>query len=278
MTARQAAPGETGTTAGAELSALVSAARPEGAYDVLTLAVPARASWAGARPGQLLVVPGDPARGAVLPRVLWLAGVQVDPLHGTTIQVVLPEAEARAWPVGRAVRLLGPLGRGFALPSQPVDVVIVAHEESAAPVPWLVSLLRERGCPAHVVLPADDADRRLDPGPLRRLASGVVLTGTEDLPAALGSLLATVDPALVLALGPTHVVRTVAEHSRGRVARVTLVDPGAPVVCGTGVCGVCDLEVPDAAGPRRVRPCVEGPVVPGSWLIGLGTGVPGASR
>lgn len=276
--ARQAASGGTASTVGAELSALVSAARPEGAHDVLTLAVPARASWAGARPGQLLVVPGDPALGVVLPRVLWLAGVQVDPLHGTTIQVVLPEAEARAWPAGSTVRLLGPLGRGFALPSQPVDVVVVAHEESAAPVPWLVTLLRERGCPAHVLLPADDADRRLDPGPLRRLAAGVVLTGTEDLAGALRSLLTTVDPALVLALGPQHVVRTVVEHSRGRVARVTAVDPGAPVVCGTGVCGACDLEVSDAAGSRRVRPCVEGPVVPGDWLLGPGTGVPGASR
>ncbi|QFG68784.1 hypothetical protein [Ornithinimicrobium pratense] len=275
--ARETWTSETGTTAGPELSALVSAARPEGGYDVLTLSVPARPSWAGARPGQLLVLPADPARGAVLPRVLWLAGVQGDPLHGTTIQVILSEEEARGWPVGSTVRLLGPLGRGFALPAQPVDVVIVSHEESAAPVSWLVALLRERGCLVHVLLPADDADRRLDPGPLRRHATGVVLTSTEDLPAALGSLLGTVDPALVLALGPTHVVRTVAEQSRGRVVRVAAVDPGAPVVCGTGVCGVCDLEVADDPGSRRVRPCVEGPVVPGEWLLTPRTGVPGAS-
>lgn len=279
---RRGVPGGSGAAAaatpGAELAALVSAVRPEGGYDVLTLAVPAGRSWGRARPGQLLVVPGDPARGAVLPRVLWLAGVQVDPLHGTTIQVVLPEDEARGWPVGSTVRLLGPLGRGFALPAQPVDVVIVAHEESAVPVPWLVSLLRERGCTVHVLLPADDADRRPDPGPLRRLATGVVLTSGENLPAALGSMLGAVDPSLVLTLGPAPVVRTVAEQSRGRVVRVTAVDPGAPVVCGTGICGACDLEVADDPAARRVRPCVEGPVVPGEWLLAASTGVARASR
>lgn len=267
-----------GTDPGVELRALVSAVRPEGGYDVLTLAVPAHPSWARARPGQLLVRPGDPALGAVLPRVLWLAGVQVHPLHGTTIQVVLPEGQAQHWALGTQVTLLGPLGRGFALPTQAVEVVVVAHEGSAAPVHWLVALLRERGCAVHVVLSADDPDLRLDPGLLRRAAVSVVLSSTSDLPSALGSLLGSVDPALVLATGPSAIVRAVAELSRGRVVRVAAVDPEAPVVCGTGLCGACDLVVADDAGPRRVRPCVEGPVVPGEWLLGPGTGVAGGSR
>lgn len=267
-----------GTDQGVELPALVSAVRPEGGYDVLTLAVPAHPSWARARPGQLLVLPGDPARGAVLPRVLWLAGVHVDPVHGTTIQVVLPEKEAHGWPLGTHVRLLGPLGRGFALPAQEVDVVVVAHEAAAAPVRWLVGLLRERGCPVHVVLSADDPDLRPDPGPLRRSAAAVVLTSGADLRTALRAVLDRVDPALVLATGPTEVVRVVAELARGRVVRVSAVDPEALVVCGTGVCGACDVVVTDGAGPRRLRPCTEGPVVPGEWLLGPGTEVSGAPR
>lgn len=274
---RGATPGP-GTGQGAELLALVSAVRPEGGYDVLTLAVPAHPSWDRARPGQLLVLPGDPARGAVLPRVLWLAGVQVDPVHGTTIQVVLPEGETRDWPPGARVRLLGPLGRGFALPRHAVDVVVAAHEGSAAPVHWLIGLLRERGCTVQVLLSADDPDLRLDPGPLRRTASSVVLTSTADLRTALGSVLAEADPALVLATGPAQVVRAVAEEAQGRVVRVSAVDPDASVVCGTGLCGACDLVVAEDTGPRRVRPCLDGPVVPGDWLLGPETGVPGAAR
>lgn len=278
-----------------ELQALVSAVRPEGGYDVLTLAVPTHRSWARARPGQLLVRPGDPSLGAVLPRVLWLAGVQVDPLHGTTIQVVLPEGQAQRWPIGTHVTLLGPLGRGFALPTQAVDVVVVAHEGSAAPVHWLVALLGERGCAVHVVLSADDPGLRLDPGLLRRTAVSVVLSSAAGLRSALSSALTSVDPELVLATGPSATVRTVVELSQGRVVRVAAVDPEAPVVCGTGLCGACDLVVAgDDGGPRRVRACVEGPVVPGEWVLGpktgtgpgtgtgsstrTGTGVPGASR
>lgn len=263
---------------GAGLRALVSAVRPEGGYDVLGLAVPTDPAWGQARPGQLLVVPGDPTGGQVLPRVLWLAGVEVDPLHGTTIQVVLPVEESRRWPPGTQVRLLGPLGRGFALPTHPVDVVVVAHEDSAAPVRWLVGLLRERGCTVHVLLGADDPDRRPDPGPLRRTASGVVLSSSADLGQALDDLLARVDPALVLATGPADVVRMVADRAQGRVVRVAAVDPGAPVVCGTGVCGACDLLVPDGATTRQVRPCLDGPVVPGEWLLGPSEGVARASR
>lgn len=269
---------EPGGGPGTDLLALVSAVRPEGGYDVLTLAVPGHPSWDRARPGQLLVVPGDPTAGAVLPRVLWLAGVDVDPLHGTSVQVVLTQEDSQTWPVGTQVRLLGPLGRGFALPTQPVPVVVVAHEDSAAPVRWLVALLRERGCAVHVLLSADDPDRRPDPGLLRRTAAGVVLSTSEDLRAALTTLLGAVDPSLVLATGPADVVRLVAELARDRVVRVAAVDPGANVVCGTGICGVCDLFVPGESGPRRVRPCLEGPVVPGEWLAGAGREVPGASR
>lgn len=281
MTGSPRAPGTTpsGTTppGGVQVDAVVSAVRPEGGYDVVSLAVPSHPHWDRARPGQLLVVPGDPSRGEVLPRVLWLAGVQTDPLHGTTIQVVLPEGDPLVLPGGGTLRLLGPLGRGLALPTQPVGVVVVAHEEAAAPLAWLVALLRERGCAVHVLLPADDPDRRLDVGPLRRAAAGVVLTQTGELTHALDSLLVSADPALVLATGPMRVVRLVASRAQGRVVRVCAVDPSAPVVCGTGLCGACDLVVHDGAVPRVVRACLEGPVVPGEWLAQPGTEAAGAT-
>lgn len=257
-----------GSAAGPVVPATVSAVRPVGAYDAVSLSVPSSADWDRARPGQLVVLPGDPVHGAVLPDVHWLADVSVDPVHGTTIQLVVP-ADAR--PVGDEVVLLGPLGRGFPLPSQAVPALVVAHERSAAPVRWLASLLRGRGCTVHVVLSADDPDRHLDPGGLRRTADSVVLTRPEGLPAELTSRLddPATDPTLVLATGPRDLVRVVASLAapRGRVVRVAALDPDTGQVCGTGVCGCCDLVVDDGAGGRRVRPCLEGPVLPGEWLL-----------
>lgn len=254
---------------GPVVHATVSAARPVGGYDAVSLSVPSSPAWERSRPGQLLVVPGDPARGELLPRVLWLAGADVDPLHGTTIEVVVPAGSGPG--PGEVVRLLGPLGRGFPLPTDPVPVLVVAQELSAAPVRWLVTLLRARGCAAHVLLVAGDPDRHLDPGSLRRLAGSVVLTTPEALPTALADRLddPATDPAVVFATGPRELVAVVASLAapRGRVVRVAAVDPGATVVCGTGLCGACDLVLQGPDGPRRVRPCLEGPVVPGEWLL-----------
>lgn len=266
------------------LRAEVSAVRPVGGYDAVSLSVPPSPLWERARPGQLLVVPGDPGRGAVLPRVHWLAGVSTDPLHGTTLEVVVPVATSAGAGLrpGLEVRLLGPLGRGFPLPSAPVPVLLVAHEGSAAPLRWAVALLRERGCPVHVVLSSSDPDLHLDPGSLRRQADSVVLTTPQDLRETLTARLedGDADIALVLATGPRDLVQDVAAlaAAHGRVARVSAVDPEAEVVCGTGLCGACDVHVPTPQGSRRVRPCLDGPVVPGEWLPAGPTEVARAPR
>lgn len=264
---------------GPVVHATVSALRPVGRYDVLSLSVPSSPDWGRARPGQLVVVPVDPGLGQVLPRAYWLADVVVDPVHGTTIELVLP---AGAPVPGGQLRLLGPLGRGFPLPTTPVSTLVVAHEGSAAPVRWLVGLLRERGCTVHVVLSAEDPDRHLDPGVLRRLAHSVVLTRPSDLAAELTARLddPATDPALVLATGPGDLVGEVVRQGlpRGRVVRVAALDPDSAAVCGTGVCGWCELHVQDGADRRRVRPCLEGPVLPGEWLAPHRAGVRGAAR
>lgn len=257
-------------TPGPVLDAVVTLARASGPYDIVSLAVPAGPAWARARPGQLLVLPGIPARGEQLPRVLWLAGVSVEPVHGTTIDVVLPVGHEMR--VGREVRILGPLGRGFQLPADAVPTVLVGHEDSVTPLRWLLHLLRERGCPVHLVLSADDPDRHLDLGVLRRQATSVVLTTPQDLAQVLALRLddRSVDAALVLGTGPGPLVREVARlaGARGLAVRVCAVDPAAAVVCGTGLCGQCDLVVRDGRGTARtLRACLDGPVLPGEWLL-----------
>lgn len=251
------------------VAAVVTLARATGPYDVVSLAVPPGPAWARARPGQFVVLPGDPASGRVLPEVVWLADVTVDPVHGTTVDLVRPQGHG--WVSGQSVRLLGPLGRGFPLPAQPVPTLLVGHELASVPVRWLVPLLRGRGCPAHLVLSAEDPDHHLDLGPLRRAASSVVLTTPTELARTVERQLEDpqVDAGLVLAAGPRRAMREVASLAavRGLASRVCALDPAEPVVCGTGICGQCELSVPDGPrGSRRVLACLEGPVVPGEWL------------
>lgn len=254
----------------ATAEAVVTAVRPAGGRDVVSLVVPGDVRWDRARPGQLLVVPSDPAAGRIVPTVHWLAGAVVDPLHGTTIELLLP-AE-RATEPGERIAVLGPLGRGFAPPSQPASTLLVGHEAGAAPLRWLVEVLRARGCAVHVLLSASDPELHLDLVHLRRHARTVVLSLPEDLDASLARVLddPDVDPAVVYAVAPraalTRIAATTTE--RGRAVRVAALDLEADLVCGTGLCGACDLEVFDGRTTMVLRPCLEGPVVPGEWLTG----------
>ena len=262
------------------VEAVVTTVRAAGAYDVVRLTVPDGRAWRRARPGQLVVVPSDPSTGRVLPEVHWLAGVHVDPVHGTSLELVLDVA--RSTGPGERLRLLGPLGRGFAAPADPVPVLMVGHESGAVPLRWLGELLRERDCPVHVLLSASDPERHVDLVHLRRYTRAVHLSLPEDLPAALERLLGdpSVDASVVYAAAPLPTLHHVAGRAlrRGLVVRAAALDlRGSDVVCGTGLCGACDLTVHDGDGAggtgsgrgpgRLLRPCLEGPVVPGEWLV-----------
>lgn len=251
----------------------VTLVRATGTYDVVSLAVPADPAWDGCRPGQLVVLPADPAEGQLLPAVHWVAGVTLDPVHGTSVDLVLEEGHGLV--TGARLRLLAPLGQGFSLPRQPVPTLLVGHEGSAVPLRWLITLLRDRGCPAHVVLSADDPDRHLDLPALRRGAASLVLTSPSQVGSAVARALDGADadraeaPAVVFASGPRRVLDQVVPVAvaAGRPVRMTALDPGSGVVCGTGVCGQCDVVVDDGRGARALRACLEGPVVPGEWWL-----------
>lgn len=253
------------------VSATVTAVRAAGRYDVVSLVVPQDDRWPSARPGQLIVVPGHPSDGEIFPSVHWLAGCELDPLHGTSIELVLPAT--RETGSGERLRVLGPLGRGFAAPSQPVSALLVAQGRGAVPMRWLATLLRDRGCAVHVLLCADDPEEHLDLVHLRRYARSVVLARPTDLADTLARMLddPEVDPAVVYAAAPRAALVLTARAAvpRGRAVRVAALDLDAPLVCGTGLCGGCDLPTtPGRDGSRvAVRTCLEGPVVPGQLLL-----------
>ncbi|WP_149814694.1 hypothetical protein [Serinicoccus marinus] len=263
------APGRPGHRSAAVLEAVVTLTRASGAYDVVSLAVPPDPAWERCRPGQFVVVPGELSRGEPLPTLLWVAGVSVDPVHGTTVDVVLAASDGQRLREGRAQRLLGPLGRGFGLPAHPVPVLVAGHEAGSVPLRWLVALLRERGSEVHLVLSADDPDRHLEVGPLRRQASTVMLTEGDRFATTVGGRLDELDGVgVVYATGSRDQVQDVAAaaRDRGRASRVAALDLQEPVLCGTGLCGQCDLRVVVDGQTRRLRPCLEGPVLPGEWV------------
>ena len=240
-----------------------------GANHRLVLAVE---GWPGASPGQFVMLSPGVRAGVertdpLLPRPMAVyrqrelpGGAEVEILfkrHGRGTALL---ALARA---GETVRLVGPLGRGFALPAPDETPILAAGGTGIASVYELASRLAAAGQPAAVLLGARSArdlmaedDFVALPGPLRiatedgsRGDRGVVT----DL---LERELAARSRPRVYACGPTAMMRRCADVARaaGVPCSVSLENPMA---CGFGVCLGC--AAPLSAGGFALV-CREGPV------------------
>jgi len=172
---------------------------------------------------------------------------------------------------GAALRVLGPLGRGFALPERAdARAVLVAGGIGAAPFPALAARLRERGQRPIMFYGA----RHAADLPLLdwfRGATEELIATTEDgslgrrglVTDPLAELFGSADPhALhVYACGPEPMLRAVARLALARGIRCDLALE-AHMACGFGVCLGCVVPVhrPDGAVAYE-RVCVEGPVM-----------------
>lgn len=259
----------TGRPARAE--AEVVAARAVGAHQQLTLLAPQVAD--AARPGQFVAVRvGGPTSTHVLPRHLFVQRVNRSGSYGGTVDLlVVRRGPGTGWlgdlPVHARVPLVGPLGRPFPLPRDPSPCVLVGEGWAASPLPWLAAVLRERGCPVGLVLLGEGDDD--SPGALEARRAGVRVhaAGTSDAVAAVDAVVRELDPAVAYLGSSLPLARSLTRRVADLGLATQVVLP-VPMPCGTGLCGGCAVAVSDSDGaPRRVRACLEGPVLPGDRVI-----------
>ena len=185
-----------------------------------------------------------------------------------TIRVPPSGDRAHAWlrtaPLGAEIDCLGPVGRGFSLPSALHNVLCIGKGEPAwALLPLILLADARRGAVTFAV----QSHSYRDLIPPHRLPATVeyrVATldgrrgGPERLLPGLAEALRWADA--VAAVGPADFYDELAEAIEG--ARYTLSRGFAQVlhpatfVCGVGACQAC---VADVAGGRR-RVCLRGPV------------------
>lgn len=251
-----------------------------GAYVAHTFVAPGVAERA--RPGQLVSVGiGDEASSIITRRALPLKAVTPTGTFGGTVEVVVdPEAdEAGAWLAGRRlhdeVSILGPLGRGFPLPSQPVRALVAGVGASAASLVWLITELRRAGSQVpRVVVAGRDERHLLGVIEARRLVGDIVTVIPDDgssleylVQVALDRALRESEAPVVYAAGDVAALgaMTAASQSRGAVLQGAF---DLPMPCGTGLCGACIVPVAAASGDvRSVRCCSEGPVLPADRVV-----------
>lgn len=250
------------------------ATRRVGAYHHLTFVAPGLAELA--HPGQFvaLAVGGDTS-ATLLRRCFSIHKVSASGTYGGTVDVVISAVGpgTRWLSTLRAhdeVDIVGPLGRPFPLPKEPVACVLVGGGYGSAPLFWLAEALRARGCHVEMVLGAATESKLFVVVEARRYADGVSVT-TDDGSAGTKGWVSDVLPevirrtgaSVVYGCGPMGMLKSITDvaAAEGAVAQVAVEESMA---CGVGVCMTCVMPVIGNDGATRmVRSCVEGPVFRG---------------
>lgn len=264
----------------------VIATRRVGSYQHLTLVAPGVAGLA--RPGQFVALAvGGESSSTLLRRSFSIHNVSPSGTYGGTVEIVVSAVGAGTrWIASRQshdlIDVVGPLGRAFPLPTEPVACVLVGGGYGSAPLFWLADELRARGCHVEMVLGAASEDKLFGVALARRSSDGVSVT-TDDGSAGqqgwvsdvLPEVITRVTAGVVYGCGPMGMLRSITEiaTAHGAVAQVAVEESMA---CGVGICMTCVMPVVGDDGlTRMVRSCVEGPVFRGDrvrWDAFSGSG------
>ncbi len=218
---------------------------------------------------------GDEGSGTLLRRAFSIHKVSPSGTYGGTVEIVVSAVgTGTRWIVSRQphdpVDVIGPLGKAFPLPTEPVPCVLVGGGYGSAPLFWLAAQLRERGCPVEMVLGAASEDRLFGVVEARRSCDGVTVT-TDDGSAGHRGWVSDVLPDVISRTRGRRRLRLrpdghapVDHRDRDRHGAVAQVAVEEAMACGVGVCMTCVMPVVGSDGQTRmVRSCVEGPVFRG---------------
>jgi dihydroorotate dehydrogenase electron transfer subunit len=248
--------------------------RRAGEYHVLTLTAGGIPDLT--RPGHFVALAvGGEQSSMLLRRAFSIYSVQSRGVYGGTLEIVFAvNGKGTEW-LSRLHRhdqvdIVGPLGRPFALPKEPVACVLVAGGYGSAPMFSLADALRARGCRVDVVLGASTESKLFGVLDAKRIAASLTIT-TDDGSAGergrvtdvLPAVLQRTDADVVYACGPMPMLQAVAKVAteHGAYSQCAVEESMA---CGIGVCMSCVLPVVGDDGvTRMLRSCVDGPVFRG---------------
>jgi dihydroorotate dehydrogenase electron transfer subunit len=258
-----------------QVLAEVVSVRRAGAYQHLTLLAPGIPEEF--RPGHFVAAAvGGEGSAMLLRRAFSIHKVTAPSSGAGTVEIVVaPHGPGTRWLADRRrgdkIDVIGPLGRPFVLPKEPVACVLVAGGYGSAPLFALSEQLRARGCRVDFVLGAATAERLFGILEAKRHGSSVTIT-TEDgslgqrgrVTQPLGEIIRASSADVVYACGPMAMLAAVAAVAADEGAHSQCAVEES-MACGIGVCMTCVLPVrgPDGLS-RMVRSCTDGPVFRGA--------------
>jgi len=228
------------------------------------------------KPGNFVAVAiGDERSSLILRRAFSIYQVSDRGVYGGTIDIVVsPHGPGTDYLANLkrndTINLVGPLGKPFSLPKDPIPCVLVGGGYGAAPLFTLAEALTARGCRVDFVLGASTQEKLFGMLEARRISTSLSVT-TNDGTAGQMGLVTDVLPdaikksnaAVVYACGPMKMLQAVAEVAalHGIVSQTSVEESMA---CGIGVCMTCVLPIiGDDGVTRMLRSCVDGPAFRG---------------
>lgn len=257
-----------------QIKAVVHSNRKVGEYHHLVLRGEKIAD--GVRPGHFVsIAMGGADSSMVTRRAFSIHRATPMTAHGSTLEIVVhPHGSGTNWLAaqqsGAEIDVVGPLGKPFALPKNPVPCLLVGGGYGSAPMTFLAEELTARGCPVDMVFGAGTESKLFDVLAAKRISRYFEIT-TDDGSSGIKGRVSDVIPelfmrgqsAVVYACGPMPMLRSVADLAKQRniVSQVAVEESMA---CGIGVCMTCVLPVIGDDGITRMsRACIDGPVFRG---------------
>ena len=249
----------------------VLAYRRIGAYHSLTFVAPDIAERA--HPGQFVSV-GVLGGGTLLRRAFSIYSVSRHGPWAGTVEIVFDVVgEGTRWMSTLVkhdvVDLVGPLGRGFPLPQQPVGCLLIGGGYGAAPLLFLAQRLQQANLRVDMIMGAATQERLFNAIEAKRLATSALFTTDDGSFGTQGRVTDVMERALdggtvgvVYACGPMAMLESVAAVAKRHRLPVQVAVEEA-MACGIGVCMTCVVPYKREGEIVNVRSCVEGPVLNG---------------
>jgi dihydroorotate dehydrogenase electron transfer subunit len=265
-----------GGVAPVQVRGTVLTVRRVDAYVAMTVVAPAIATRF--RPGQFIAIAVGGTQSSMLARRTFSVH-DVRPDHGGTVEFVfLPREPGTQWLADCRSRdvldVVGPLGRSFPLPRDPVSCLLLGVGAGAPPLFSLAARLADRGCATDFLLGAESADRVFGALTARRTGRSAVITTADGSLGSRGSvtdLLPTVvqqaRTEVIYASAPLPVLRAACSMAGRYGIPVQALVSEPAMMCGTGLCMGCVLPAVGNDGvTRMIRACVDGAVFRGDLV------------
>jgi dihydroorotate dehydrogenase electron transfer subunit len=249
-----------------------------GAYHHIVLSVGDMA--ANAKAGNFIAISvGDESSSMVLRRAfaIYRASERENGV-GYIELVVAPHGKGSNWLTaqenGTILKIAGPLGTSFGIPTQPVRALLVGGGYGSAPLFGLSEVLKSRGCRVDMILGASTAMKIYAPLEGKRSVSSLIITtddGSTGIAGKVSDVLAEVidenQIEIVYSCGPMGMLEAITKITKEKgVLHQCAIEEA--MACGIGICMTCVIPLVDETGIiRMVRSCIEGPVVDGERVI-----------